>query len=318
MVFASSNLHASNRQDSLYAAFLHSIKHQAFILIFRTDRTVVKYLSVTMSSTKTITHSASGASVTIHEFGATITSFKTGAGRECMFVSRAAKLDGTKAIRGGIPLVFPQFGQPDKSMPQHGFLRNNVWQVDEASAYDRQDSAGISYSLTLKNVKNSRGGKWDESTELDCICVYSIKVEASKMTTTLGIKNTSSLAFDFQTLLHTYYLVEGNAALDASQCYVTGLEGYAAHDKITGEQYKQDGSPVTIDKLTDHVYTPPSGKDVVDVIIGVGAGKTIKMTATGLVDDGMVPVSCVVWNPFKENAAAMGDFGDDQVSLCSH
>jgi glucose-6-phosphate 1-epimerase len=270
-----------------------------------------------MSSTKTITHSASGASVTIHEFGATVTSFKTGAGRECIFVSRDAKLDGTKAIRGGMPLVFPQFGQPDKSMPQHGFLRNNVWQVDEASAYDTQDSAGINYSLTLKNVKNSRGGKWDESTELDCICVYSVKVEASKMTTTLGIKNISSKAFDFQALLHTYYLVDAHAALDASQCYVKGLEGYAAHDKITGEQYKLGGDPVVTDKLTDRVYTPPAGKDVVDVTIGVGAGKTIKMSATGLVDGGMVPVSCVVWNPFKENAAAMGDFGNDQVSLYS-
>jgi glucose-6-phosphate 1-epimerase len=202
-------------------------------------------------------------------------------------------------------------------MPQHGFLRNNVWQIDEASVYDRQDAAGINYTLTLKNVKNARGGKWDENTELDCTCVYSIKIEASKMTTSLGIKNISSKAFDFQTLLHTYYLVQGNAALDASQCYVKGLEGYAAHDKITGEQYEQGGDPVIIDRLVDHVYTPPTGKDVVEVTIGVGGGKTIKMSATGLVDGGMVPVSCVVWNPFKENAAAMGDFGDGQVSLCS-
>ncbi len=37
-------------------------------------------------------------------------------------------------------------------------------------------------------------------------------------------------------------------------------------------------------KLTYHVYTPRTGKDVVDVTIGVGAGKTIKMSATGLVD----------------------------------
>lgn len=255
--------------------------------------------------------------MTIHEFGATVTSFKTGAGRECIFVSRDAKLDGTKAIRGGIPLVYPQFGQPDKAMPQHGFLRNNVWQVDEESVYDRQDSAGINYTLTLKDVKNSRGGKWDEHTELDCFCVYSIKIEASKMTTTLGIKNISSKPFDFQTLLHTYYLVDGNAALDASQCYVKGLEGYAVHDKINDEKYKLGGDPVVIDKLTDRVYTPPTGKDAVAVTIGVGAGKTMHMSATGLVDGATVPVSCVVWNPFKENAAAMGDFGDDQVRFSS-
>ena len=311
-------LHRRQKIAYSFHAVLHFAFNQDYILIFnRSNSHTLKPLSVTMSSTKTITHSASGASVSIHEFGATVTSFKTGAGRECIFMSRDAKLDGTKAIRGGIPLVYPQFGQPDKSMPQHGFLRNNVWQVDEASAYDRADSAGINYTLTLKDVKNSRGGKWDENTDLDCVCVYSIKIEASKMTNTLAIKNLSSKAFDFQTLMHTYYLVEGNAALDASQCYVKGLEGYAFHDKITGEQYKQGADPITIDKLTDSVYTPPAGKDVVDVIIGVGAGKTMKMSATGLVDGGKVPVTCVVWNPFKDNAAAMGDFGDDQVSLCS-
>lgn len=265
------------------------------------------------SSTRTITHSSSGASVTIHEYGATIVSFKTGSGRECLFVSRDAKMDGSKAIRGGIPLVFPQFGQPDKSMPQHGFLRNNIWKADESSAYDRSDSAGIHYVLELKDVKESRGGKWDENTEFDCICVYSIKIEANKMITTLGIKNTSSKPFDFQMLLHTYYLVDGRASLDGSQCYVKGLQGYSALDKITGEEYTLGEDPITIEKLTDRVYTPPSGKDVVNVTIGVGDGKTMKMSATGLVDGGVVPVSCVVWNPFKENAAAMGDFGDDQV-----
>jgi D-hexose-6-phosphate mutarotase len=30
------------------------------------------------------------------------------------------------AIRGGIPVVFPQFGQPDAAMAQHGFARYQV------------------------------------------------------------------------------------------------------------------------------------------------------------------------------------------------
>jgi glucose-6-phosphate 1-epimerase len=268
-----------------------------------------------MSSTKTIVHSASGASCSVHEFGATVTSYKTGAGRECLFISRDAILNGTKAIRGGIPLVFPFFG-PDKdnTMPQHGFLRANVWTVDESSAYDRADAAGISYTLELKNVKASRGGKWDQNTELDCVCVYQIKVEANKMTATLGVKNTGSKSFDFQTLIHTYYLVDCNAGLDGSQCYVKGLEGYSVDDKVTGEKYMLGKDPVIIVGSTDRVYTPPSGKNVVDVTIGVGGGKTMKISGTGSVDGTSVPVSCVVWNPFKENAAKMGDFADDQVS----
>ena len=180
-----------------------------------------------MTFTRTITHSASGASCQVHDFGACLLSYKTGGadGRECIFLSRDAKLDGSKAVRGGIPLVFPQFGQPDKSMPQHGFLRTNFWKADDASVYDDSEGAGITYKLDLKDVKNSRGGAWGDDTEYDCSFSYDVKIDEKTITTTLKIKNTGTKAFPFQTLLHTYYFVDGNAALDGTKCNVKGLEG---------------------------------------------------------------------------------------------
>jgi D-hexose-6-phosphate mutarotase len=72
----------------------------------------------------TITHTASGASCQIHAVGATVTSYKSANGREHIFVSKDAIFDGSKAIRGGIPICFPIFGPPAKkesTMPQHGF-----------------------------------------------------------------------------------------------------------------------------------------------------------------------------------------------------
>ncbi len=269
-----------------------------------------------MEYTRKITHSASGASCTVHDFGATVISFKTDSGRECLFVSRDAIQDGSKPIRGGIPLVFPQFGQPNPAMPQHGFLRTNFWRVDEASAYDSEAEAGISYALDLKDVKNSRGGPWDENTDLTCKCVYCIKISGSKMTTSLEIQNTGGKPFVFQTLQHTYLFVEGKSAQDPTKCYVHGLEGYSVSDKITIEEYVWGSQPVTIPDNIDRVYSPPTGKEVVDVVVGVGGGKTLRLTASGTVNGASTPVSCVVWNPYKEKAAAMGDFGDDQVSHC--
>jgi hypothetical protein len=47
-----------------------------------------------------------GQSVKVHLYGATVTSWKT-KGKEQLFVSEKAHLDGSKPIRGGIPLVFP-------------------------------------------------------------------------------------------------------------------------------------------------------------------------------------------------------------------
>ena len=68
----------------------------------------------------TITHTASGASAKIHAFGATVISFVT-SGREHLFVSQKAVYDGSKAIRGGVPICFPIFGPPkgESTMPQH-------------------------------------------------------------------------------------------------------------------------------------------------------------------------------------------------------
>lgn len=47
-----------------------------------------------------------GESATIHLYGATVTSWKAH-GQEQLFLSQKALLDGSKPIRGGIPLVFP-------------------------------------------------------------------------------------------------------------------------------------------------------------------------------------------------------------------
>jgi len=48
-----------------------------------------------------------GESVEILLYGATIISWKDAAGNEKLWLSEKAKLDGTKAVRGGVPLVFP-------------------------------------------------------------------------------------------------------------------------------------------------------------------------------------------------------------------
>lgn len=48
-----------------------------------------------------------GDSVEVLTYGATVISWKSGSGQENLWVSEAAKLDGSKPVRGGIPVVFP-------------------------------------------------------------------------------------------------------------------------------------------------------------------------------------------------------------------
>ena len=47
-----------------------------------------------------------GDSVEVLLYGATVISWKSN-GKENLWLSKAAKLDGSKPVRGGIPVVFP-------------------------------------------------------------------------------------------------------------------------------------------------------------------------------------------------------------------
>lgn len=306
--------------------------------------------SSSFETIRTVTHKASGASVKIHSYGATILSYNNGA-REHLFVSKQAVLDGSQPIRGGIPVVFPIFGPPPppppsdgkggSTMPQHGFARRNTWVA--VSEHDAPESAGITYQLDLKDVVAGRGegniwAKQESSSRNispnDCDCTLQIAVDfnATHMTTTLKVRNTGSAAFPFQALLHTYHKIEGGAALQADQCFVRGLQDYmVVADKVTGgsssgitQLQATSSRSITVTGEVDRVYSRPplsSGKDIGDanVTIGVGGSSSsnasvnvVNMQASAQVDGTPVPVSCVVWNPFAEKAAGMADFGNDE------
>jgi glucose-6-phosphate 1-epimerase len=269
---------------------------------------------------RTVTHTASGASIQISPYGATLLSYRSN-GREYLMVSQHASLDGSAPVRGGIPLVFPIFGPPattsGSTMPQHGFARRNMW--TEIQEYDTSESAGISYRLDLTHATAGRGegNIWSLSDSnnqpYDCTLIVKIDFHGGQLTTTLTIQNTGSTAFPFQALLHTYYKVEGNAALSPGQCFVQGLEGYMCDDKVTHESpYPQKAEPISIPGEVDRVYSPPEGKDVVQALIGVGSDTTLSMEASGQVDGVSVPISCVVWNPYIEKAAGLADFGNEE------
>lgn len=261
-----------------------------------------------------IAHTKSGAKAEVHSCGATVTSFVTTSGREILFVSSLAKTDGSKAIRGGIPLVFPQFGQPNKSMPQHGFLRTNIWTTSDDSSFDDDDAAGREFTLKLSDAVKSRGGKWDENTDLDCLVTLSVKVSAESLATTLTVSNAGATSFDFQTLFHTYYKIRGGKALDGDACNVSGLGGYDVEDKITNETYVQkDDEKIVVDGEVDRIYSPPPSKPSVDALVSTGEdGSKVRVEASGTVDGKVVPVSAVVWNPHVNKSKGMGDFGDEE------
>jgi glucose-6-phosphate 1-epimerase len=73
--------------------------------------------------------------VSVFLLGATIVSWKVD-NEEIIFVSKKTIWDGSKAVRGGIPICFPSFG-PWIYGPQHGFARTSKeWKVHSEPKVD--------------------------------------------------------------------------------------------------------------------------------------------------------------------------------------
>ena len=62
---------------------------------------------ISQDSSRVTASLPSGESIEVLLHGATVISWKSAQGKENLFLSSKAHLDGSKAVRGGIPLVFP-------------------------------------------------------------------------------------------------------------------------------------------------------------------------------------------------------------------
>lgn len=147
----------------------------------------------------------SGDSVNVYLHGATVTSWKTSDGDDKLLLSTASALDGSAAIRGGIPVVFPNFGSPPANhqtskLPGHGFARNSTWAF--AGSEELGDGAGVVLTFTLNSSQLSASyqKKWPYSAEF----TYAVNLTQDNLKVHFGVQNTDTQSIDFQFLLHTY------------------------------------------------------------------------------------------------------------------
>jgi len=85
--------------------------------------------ATTFRDTPCIRIESDGASALVALHGAHVLSWIPANGRERLFLSDRAVFDGHAAIRGGIPVIFPQFS--DRGLlPKHGFARTRTWAFD--------------------------------------------------------------------------------------------------------------------------------------------------------------------------------------------
>ena len=103
------------------------------------DNTTVKYGTL---PTVKIT-APSGAQAIVSLYGAHLLSWKTADGQERLFVSHKSSLDASRAVRGGVPVIFPQFAARGTGM-RHGFARVSTWRLGASGS----DSAFAQFDLS--------------------------------------------------------------------------------------------------------------------------------------------------------------------------
>mgnify|MGYP001068972791 CR=1 FL=1 len=233
--------------------------------------------------------------VEILKFGANIISWKIH-GVEQLWLSEAAKLDGTKAVRGGIPLVFPVFGKcadeshPTFNLPQHGFARNSTW---EFLGKTSESPTTVQFGLGPENVDPELYKKWGQGS-YDFTLLLTIALDSNKLTTSIDVVNTGREAFEFNWLFHTYYKIP-----DITEAMVSNLVDQNVHDKIIKSRYQEKSPVIQFHGELDRVYEDVSESKLIQII---HQGKVLfNLERSGLPD-------AVVWNPWIEKSKGMGDF----------
>jgi glucose-6-phosphate 1-epimerase len=233
---------------------------------------------------------ACGDTVLVALQGAHLLSWVSG-GRERLFLSPANHWDGRTAIRGGIPVCFPQFNARG-NLPRHGFARNLPWQA--AQSVEHAEHAQLDCALAADDHTRSI---WHHAFEAQ----LRISITPGQLQVTLSVYNQGPTPLSFSGALHTYLAVDAIALARLS-----GLGGQAEWDALTDARAPADAALRFAGEF-DRVYAAAAAP----LLLEDGAHRIEIAQSPQWADT-------VVWNPGQSKCAAMTDMRPDGFSrmLC--
>ncbi len=225
-----------------------------------------------------------GDAVRVLLHGAHVVSWIAG-GRERLYLSPRSRFDGRSAIRGGVPVCFPQFNQRGP-LPRHGFARNLGWQL-QAPATLAGDLARLSLRLSDSEVTRAL---WPQAFE----ATLGLELRPGSLRLSLAVYNTGHVPLAFSGALHTYLAVD-----DIATVQLAGLEGQPEWDALSDRQARATG-PLRFDGEFDRVY----GASARPLLLQDGKERlAIEQSASW--------AETVVWNPGAQKGAALADLPAD-------
>jgi len=221
--------------------------------------------------------------------GGHVTSWKPAGRDEALFVSSQSRWEDGRAIRGGVPVCFPWFGnkEADPKAPAHGFVRTKTWHLESIV----QVGGAVTVSMFTESDENTKRW-WPADFHLVHRATFSSELSLELVLTNIG---TTSLRFE--EALHTYHRVG-----HIEKARVRGLDGVRYLDKTDRNQEKTQQDEIVITSETDRVYLNTNAAvELEDPVSRRRTRVTIENSRT-----------TVVWNPWAQKARSFSDFADDE------
>jgi len=220
-----------------------------------------------------------GARARVFHHGAHVTSWKTADGVERLFLSERSQLQLGVAIRGGVPIIFPQFATRGP-LTRHGFARTAPWRAEPVTASASQAVFHLSDSPATAMWPYAFAARYD------------VSLGDKSLIMSLTVNNTGATPFSFTAALHTYLRVH-----DVERIRIAGLQNCRYRDSANGNVERDEVHPfVTIHGEVDRIYF--SGQRPITVH-NPELGDVL-CAAEGFTDT-------VIWNPGKTLTAGMSD-----------
>ncbi len=248
---------------------------------------------MTLPSHLTTLQTPDGARIAVSLHGGHLCAWRSADGIERLFLSERTRWDdvitGIASIRGGIPIVFPQFSGMGP-LPKHGLVRTLPWTLLEATPETGLMRLGVTDSAAT--------AQFDGRFALE----LQLRFSGLQLTVDLIITNTGEQSFVFTAALHTYLA----APVDAIR--IDGLQGQPYLDCTVEPRTPcaGAGSALTITQEVDRIYAA-----LLTPVTLTGTTTALAVSQSGFED-------VVVWNPWDEKAAALPDLmpHDERQFVC--
>ena len=225
-----------------------------------------------------------GAQAIVLLHGAHVVSWIPAAGEEWLYLSDKSAYGPGSAVRGGIPVCFPQYGTRG-ALPNHGFARTSEWEV--ADTREGKDFAAV--ALKLSDNEATRASAWPHRFEAR----LEVLVSGRRLDLEFKARNPGDEPIRFTFALHSYQRVR-----DISRVRLEGLQGLRYFDAIKGADAEETAPELAIGEETNRIY------------FNATQARRLSEPHRALEISGENLPDVVVWNPWEKTAANIADLPD--------